>query len=110
MLVMALTFGMMVIGCDNNGNGNGAASLVGTWRYESNDIVATFILSGNGTFRVYQDDDVLVGMWSTSNSFLSISFFYEDAHVQRGAIFSISGNRLTLDWGGGEIETWIRQS
>ena len=75
MLVMVLTFGMMVIGCDNNGNGNGAASLVGTWRYESNDIVATFILSGNGTFRVYQDDDVLVGMWSTSNSFLSVSFF-----------------------------------
>jgi len=112
MMVIALAFGMMVTGCGGGssgaGSGNGVVDLVGIWRYEGQD-VATLILNGNGTFRIYQDDDVLVGMWNATDSFFSISFFYEDASVQRGAIFSISGNTLTLDWGGGEIERWTRQ-
>jgi hypothetical protein len=84
MLVVALTFGMMVIGCDNGDDGNSGGgktdpALNGTWQRENNGVI--FILTyNNGSY-----EEEVTRQWGYSGP------------VMRGP-YSTSSNVINMDW------------
>ena len=79
MLVMALAFGMAVVGCSNptNGGGTGTDPFAGTWVIDEtwiNEVGALRIVASNGFWRQYQGDlEILRGSYTFSGNTVTVS-------------------------------------
>ena len=99
MLIAALAFGMMLIGCDNStGAGRGGndidPALVGTWICCCGE--GSMVLNSNGTIRRYDGYFLsLSGTWTARNSLFTITV---PGLGHATAFFTISGNILRLSW------------
>ena len=105
MLVMALAFGMAVVGCENGTTSS--AGIVGTWDSNDGGLSSTLIFNGNGTFRIYSSasgwND---GTWSASGGFLTVN---SPAVMPGSHSYSISGNTLVINWSGITTRTYARR-
>jgi len=109
MLVMALAFGMMVIGCDNGtGTGDLDPALIGTWECCCGG--DSYVFDRNGTFGIFENNvRFSYGTWTTSGGILTLQGSFEG--MTRTVVFSytIVGGFLTLDYGDGYIQTFTRR-
>jgi hypothetical protein len=100
-LVMALVFGMTIVGCDNDPT-DGDSSIIGTWvgfgglEYKFNN---------NGSYESSQGGSVGTGTYSISGNNLTLNFEGESLT----GTYSVNGNTLTMTFSG-ETRTFTRKN
>ena len=67
--VMALVFGMTVVGCDNDDSKSLDSKLFGTWESQS----TRYIFYRNGTYEYYYNSNIINGTWSTHGSIITFT-------------------------------------
>ena len=104
-LVIALVFGMTVVGCDNpTNNGNGQETgLIGTWVTLDG---LEYRFNQDGTFEAYQlGEGTMAGSFSVEDNNLTLNV---DEGPSFTGTFSISGNTLTMAFPGAGTMTFTR--